>query len=163
MKSTLSYVFPPVGWATLAICDYAFVIINAPWRYTPSTPEYCLHLALIALYNLCLAMALWSQVVAMTQDPGYLDYYYSEYNPRKFSTTVQALFKFLDAHRTQIEESLHKTSQLEFSGQTIKQTTYELTIPIELSNKSTFIEVEQQVLLENETQAKKKIENVLKG
>ena len=65
MKDFQSYLAPVLGIGVLIACDISFCSINYPAFKT-------YNLLIISVYNLLAFMAVWSLLMTMCRDPGYV-------------------------------------------------------------------------------------------
>jgi hypothetical protein len=87
MKDCQSYIAPFVGIAIVIACDYSFCTINYADEF------HWIDLALIVVYNILAVMAVWSLMMTLLSDPGYVPKGH-DYNKSHLSKTTLALFKF---------------------------------------------------------------------
>ena len=80
MKPISNYFAPVLCLAILAFCDYAFIVFNS------KQPDP----VLITCQQVIVLRAVWSQLVAMWKNPGFIPLEYA-YEKQKFSETVRAL------------------------------------------------------------------------
>ena len=70
MKDLLSYVFPFLGLAVLAVCDYCFVQVN--WFQMNNNNHPVFNAVVICVYNLLMLMSVWALLITFCSDPGYI-------------------------------------------------------------------------------------------
>lgn len=86
-KGCCSYVAPCFAICTIAICDYAFCIFQAT-HVEDMTTGLILE---IIFYNLLALMSVWSLLMALFTNPGYVPQNY-DYSQDKLSKTTLALY-----------------------------------------------------------------------